>query len=621
MFPIQDTDYPILEPLVIPPRKASPLGMLTRGYHFIELSNGAGLEIHLGHTGKPCLGCDDNHSLAEDNSLEGDSQVDGTRDNFPGAPSDNEEGGLLEEEEVITIGDMPKRTGSTDINGNTMMLLVDKSADPVPMLPAWTFSSWVISGKSEEASNMGDKQCITAQGPTCPQPGINVLLDWKQDPLRQYHSRAFVMDGNLNAERMKSKNPNDDIPLANDTAFLTANQPYMEHLKIAKENKVGSTCNYHRAVNLANKDWKHLNATGIGATACTQHGVFCPGAIVDFQKGEHQMNMNYSLCQILSSLARTDFVIVLYNIMCQYGKHYSKRVLESPYLQVPSGVSMYKGIDYIIFMDIICFPRYTPNFIPRAGQVDGEILETLWAPLNEVSGSTWVMSKSYRQEILDDHMSDSNWKKPIQMVLALCKKFKKQSRNPAAFITTGNKKWSGLRNRCLVSSGSEVGRDSLQIHVKQINKRAQPQKNWSYRKGVNTCSPVDALNLKVERYLGNINVAEFLEKVPGWPNFDKDNNAEEINLFDLPGSFNGNDEPIGRRKLVLPSNLGKSTCKIKGLHHLVRAWAEITRVEANVKVHSAIYKRAQHAIISLGCRAEILQKYQELKPDHLKAST
>ncbi|EGN97530.1 hypothetical protein SERLA73DRAFT_37957, partial [Serpula lacrymans var. lacrymans S7.3] len=33
------------------------------------------------------------------------------------------------------------------------------------------------------------------------------------------------------------------------------------------------------------------------------------------------------------------------------------------------------------------------------------------------------------------------------------------------------------------------------------------------------------------------------------------------------------------------------------------------------------YKRAQHAIISLGCQAEILQKYQKLKPDHLKTST
>ncbi|EGN91932.1 hypothetical protein SERLA73DRAFT_66610 [Serpula lacrymans var. lacrymans S7.3] len=66
----------------------------------------ASLVIHLGHTRKPCLGHDDNHS----------------------APSDDEEAELWEDEEVIMMGVMPKRTSSTDINGNTMMLLVDKSS-------------------------------------------------------------------------------------------------------------------------------------------------------------------------------------------------------------------------------------------------------------------------------------------------------------------------------------------------------------------------------------------------------------------------------------------------------------------------------------------------------------
>ncbi|EGO05138.1 hypothetical protein SERLA73DRAFT_37143, partial [Serpula lacrymans var. lacrymans S7.3] len=118
------------------------------------------------------------------------------------------------------------------------------------------------------------------------------------------------------------------------------------------------TCNYPRAVNLENTDRQHLNATRIGATACARHGVFCLGAVVDFQKGERQMNMDYSLCQALTSLVGIDSVIVLYNIMCQYGKHFLKRVLKSPYLQVPSDVSMYKGIGlfHVHGHQDICFP-------------------------------------------------------------------------------------------------------------------------------------------------------------------------------------------------------------------------------------------------------------------------
>jgi hypothetical protein len=46
-----------------------------------------------------------------------------------------------------------------------------------------------------------------------------------------------------------------------------------------------STCHDHRAVNNVNKHSRHLESTGIGATACI-HGAFVPDSVVDFQKGE-----------------------------------------------------------------------------------------------------------------------------------------------------------------------------------------------------------------------------------------------------------------------------------------------------------------------------------------------
>lgn len=58
-----------------------------------------------------------------------------------------------------------------------------------------------------------------------------------------------------------------------------------------------------------------------------------------------------------------------------------------------------------------CFARHSPQFIPGAGMVDGEILETLWSVLNEVSPSTQTATLASRTEMLDDHMLDSNWKK------------------------------------------------------------------------------------------------------------------------------------------------------------------------------------------------------------------
>ena len=110
------------------------------------------------------------------------------------------------------------------------------------------------------------------------------------------------MDGNFQAEHMKMRNPENDVPLSEGTGFMVSRIPYELHLKSAVERrqvrsisgfsardkltiKQKSTCHDHRAVNNVNKHCGHLESTGIGAMACI-HGNFVPDSVVDFQKGE-----------------------------------------------------------------------------------------------------------------------------------------------------------------------------------------------------------------------------------------------------------------------------------------------------------------------------------------------
>ncbi|KDQ50182.1 hypothetical protein JAAARDRAFT_142322, partial [Jaapia argillacea MUCL 33604] len=51
------------------------------------------------------------------------------------------------------------------------------------------------------------------------------------------------------------------------------------------------------------------------------------------------------------------------------------------------------------------------NYIVGAGQVNGEVIETLWARLNEISVSCQGMGNGHRTETLDIHMLNSNWEK------------------------------------------------------------------------------------------------------------------------------------------------------------------------------------------------------------------
>jgi Kyakuja-Dileera-Zisupton transposase len=157
---------------------------------------------------------------------------------------------------------------------------------------------------------------------------------------------------------------------------------------------------------------------------------------VDFQKGERfvpsnalsyqevtplyhrQINMDYSLCKALSyNMKDMPVALVMYDIMCQYGVHFKERVRNSPELSLSSSLELRTGIGlfHIHGHQDSCLPRFSPSYISGAKQVDGEIIETLWAPLNNISRSLRGMSLVHRQEVLDAHMNYSNWKKLVRI--------------------------------------------------------------------------------------------------------------------------------------------------------------------------------------------------------------
>ncbi|KAI9432452.1 hypothetical protein H4582DRAFT_1821080 [Lactarius indigo] len=252
----------------------------------------------------------------------------------------------------------------------------------------------------------------------CAQPGINLPEDWREfENSKTLFMRGFMMDGNFQAEHMKMRNPENDIPLSEGTGFMVSQKSYELHLKSAVERRQRSTCHDHRAVNNVNKHGGHLESTGIGATACI-HGAFVPDSVVDFQKGEAQKNMDYSIFKALNfNMEGIEAALICYDVMCQWSVHMKERVIGSNYLKLPDGLELRLGIGlfHIHGHQDTCLARYSPSFIKGGRQIDGETIETLWAPLNEISRSTRGMSTSHRREVIDDHMNDSNWKKLIDL--------------------------------------------------------------------------------------------------------------------------------------------------------------------------------------------------------------
>lgn len=130
------------------------------------------------------------------------------------------------------------------------------------------------------------------------------------------------------------------------------------------------------------------------------------------------MNMDYALCQALKY--NTDGIqraLIFYDVNCQYHKNLKDWITNSVYLNIQQGLEITPGIGlwHVHGHQDSCFILYASNFIQSATRIDGEIMETLWAPLNIISPVARRMGIPHQKESLDYQMNDCNFIKMIRM--------------------------------------------------------------------------------------------------------------------------------------------------------------------------------------------------------------
>jgi hypothetical protein len=118
---------------------------------------------------------------------------------------------------------------------------------------------WRWMKKLKWAGRVGNVAPVSAVGagelaiycPACPQPGINIPDDWKDDTarhvsplcidiilmavLRWVYKRIFVADGNFKADHVRQKNAAGDVWLCEGTGMMPHNDDYMAFLASAIE--------------------------------------------------------------------------------------------------------------------------------------------------------------------------------------------------------------------------------------------------------------------------------------------------------------------------------------------------------------------------------------------------
>jgi Kyakuja-Dileera-Zisupton transposase len=181
--------------------------------------------------------------------------------------------------------------------------------------------------------------------------------------------------------------------------------------------------NAFRAIMNALQGSKACDITGIAGIACARHGCYAPNALVDLFKGEQQKNIDFAFLQALKTtgIDPQQGVMIIYDIACQYYVHLYDRIGQ----QLPTGLKVDRaiGLFHIHAHKDECFFRFASSFIPGAGVVIGEILESLWSSLNAISPTVCTATLTHRVELLDDHADDSNYKKTLGMAGTLCRRY------------------------------------------------------------------------------------------------------------------------------------------------------------------------------------------------------
>ncbi len=84
----------------------------------------------------------------------------------------------------------------------------------------------------------------------CPQPGINLPPDWKEQKNTWRFQRVYAMDGLFKADHLKMSTP-DEVYLSDGLLFMVQYSTFYKHLKTAKSTQEVKENSYvHRISNL-----------------------------------------------------------------------------------------------------------------------------------------------------------------------------------------------------------------------------------------------------------------------------------------------------------------------------------------------------------------------------------
>ncbi|KAF9784125.1 hypothetical protein BJ322DRAFT_1109984 [Thelephora terrestris] len=269
---------------------------------------------------------------------------------------------------------------------------------------------------STTVDDLGDG-ALAIECPACPHPGQNLPPGWEnatEDKVWLY-SLFIAIDANFRL-KLKSRGIKDP-ELGSGLAYFVNASKFDEHLGDRVNEDTIETCGteFH-AVNQANSKYsRDFTVSGVGAVVC-RHGFVRKNGVVDFQKGERFVNMDYIFLSTVKD-EEVKIIKISYDIACRWSIKLRQRIQGySEELQFPEDKFMLEFFIpkfHLPAHGSSCHTKYSFNYRPGVGRTHGENIESGWAHTNPAAVSTREMGAGARHSALDGHWGGWNWRKII----------------------------------------------------------------------------------------------------------------------------------------------------------------------------------------------------------------
>ncbi|KAK7005420.1 CxC2 domain-containing protein [Favolaschia claudopus] len=238
----------------------------------------------------------------------------------------------------------------------------------------------------------------------CPQPGRNLPDGWdrinwdempKDEDLRYKYFLFLAQDCNFRMINRNVSSAAKDPILADGQGYFVNYARYSEFLRTHVSEEEVSSCAGFQALFLANKKRvKGLRTTGIGGVTCAHHNMWRPNGIGPLQLGERYVNMDFIFWSSIMNIIIL-YLILSYDIACQYSKFFWTRMLELP-------ADMQSQIDHArVWFKVPnfhlpphqpkCHSAFSFHYMFGAGRTHGETVEQNWEFTNGAASFTKMM--------------------------------------------------------------------------------------------------------------------------------------------------------------------------------------------------------------------------------------